>query len=342
MMQIIRAKAPLRISFAGGGTDVSPYPEERGGAALNAAISKYAYATIIPSDNGKIEVQSQDYGTVVEYAMDQEFAFDGKLKLVEGVIHHFKASLPHGIKLYVHSDAPPGSGVGTSSTLVATAIGAFKEWLRLPLSSYEIAQLAYQIERIEMGQKGGRQDQYAATFGGFNFMEFYAEKTIVNPLNIPWETINELQYRLLLCYIGGSRFSSHIIERQMQCYEERVPESLEAMDGLKRMAFEMKNALLLGELEDFGKLLHEAWEYKKRMADVITNPRIDQLYNAARAAGALGGKISGAGGGGYMYFFCGFDKKPQVAKVLNELDCQLVNFDFEAGGLQSWRTTVDG
>ncbi len=338
---IIRAKAPLRISFAGGGTDVSPYPEERGGATLTATINRYAYVTLLPEENGPIEIQSLDYNTTVKYETFQQITADTKLALVKAVINRFWPQISAGgFRVYLHSDAPPGSGVGSSSTLVVALLGAFKEWLRLPLSKYAIAKLSYEIERIDVGIKGGWQDQYAATFGGFNFIEYYRDMTIVNPLNIPPEIVNELQYRLLLCYTGGSRLSSNIIAKQMKRYEQHDRELLAALDRLKVLAGEMRQRLVLGDLEEFGRLLHASWECKKQVVDDVTNARINEIYDQAIAAGAIGGKISGAGGGGYMYFFCPFEKKPQVAEALDKLGCSIIDFNFELGGLQTWRTPV--
>jgi D-glycero-alpha-D-manno-heptose-7-phosphate kinase len=219
---------------------------------------------------------------------------------------------------------------------VVSLIGLFKHWLHLPLTNYEIAELAYKIERIDMGIKGGKQDQYAATFGGFNFIEFYKEATIVNPLRIPADVLNELHYNLLLCYTGKTRLSAGIIDTQVRNYVQRKEEVVRAMDELKAITIEMKNALLRGQLTEFGALLHDAWENKKKMAQQISNPFIDELYETARKNGALGGKVSGAGGGGYMFFYCPFDRKHLVAEALEKMGAQVVDFNFDFYGLQTW------
>jgi D-glycero-alpha-D-manno-heptose-7-phosphate kinase len=216
-------------------------------------------------------------------------------------------------------------------------IGLFHRWLHLPLTNYEIADLAYQIERVDLGIKGGKQDQYAATFGGFNFIEFYRDATIVNPLRVPPDVLNELAYRLLLCYTGKSRLSARIIDAQVEGYVQRKQDVLGAMAELKQIAVDLKNALLQGRLDDFGSLLHEAWMNKKRMASQISGPHIDELYETARQNGALGGKISGAGGGGYMFFYCAFDRKHIVAEQLERLGAQVVDFNFDLYGLQTWQ-----
>jgi D-glycero-alpha-D-manno-heptose-7-phosphate kinase len=332
--KIIRSKAPLRISFGGGGTDVPPYPQEQGGAVLSATIEKYTYCTLIARDDDTVRVRSLDYDTLVKYHVNSELQYDGKLDLVKAVTKVM--GIKKGCELLLHSDAPPGSGLGSSSALVVGLVGAFKHWLKLPLTHYEIAELAYRIEREELGIKGGKQDQYAATFGAFNFIEFLGDKTIVNPLRIDQDIINELEYRLILCYTGETRLSAGIIEDQVGRYVQRKQDVVHALDETKSLAVKMKNALLLGELDEFGSLLHQAWEHKRRFSSKITNPRIDQLYEAARQGGAIGGKLLGAGGGGYLLLFCEFDKKHAVAEGLGRLGGQIESFSFDFSGLQTW------
>ena len=331
---IVRSKAPLRISFGGGGTDVSPYPEEQGGAVLSATIDKYTYCTLIERDDDTVSVSSLDYETLVKYNVNSELQYDGKLDLVKAVTQVM--GIRKGCELLLHSDAPPGSGLGSSSALVVGLVGAIKHWLRLPLTNYEIAELAYRIEREELGIKGGKQDQYAATFGGFNFVEFVGNTTIVNPLHIDQYTLNELGYRLILCYTGKTRLSAGIIDDQVSGYINRKEDIVRALDETKSLAIKMKNALLLGQLDELGSLLHEAWCNKKKFSSKITNPRIDELYEAARQAGAIGGKLLGAGGGGYLLLFCEFDKKQVVTEGVQRLGGQVVDFSFDFRGLQTW------
>lgn len=334
---IVRSKAPLRISFAGGGTEVEPYLSERGGVVLSTTIDKYAYGSLRFREDRQITVTSLDYDVVAKYHLDEPLIYDGSLDLVKAVIRRLnEGNGEQGLDFFLHSDAPPGSGLGSSSTLVVALIGLFRQWLHLPLTQYELADLAYQIERVDLGIKGGKQDQYAATFGGFNFIEFYRDATIVNPLRVPPDTLNELHYNLLLCYTGKTRLSARIIDTQVEGYVQRKEDVLHAMDELKRIATALKNALLQARLSDFGALLHEAWLNKKRMAGQISTPHIDELYETARKHGALGGKITGAGGGGYMFFFCPFDKKHLVAEQLERLGAQVVDFNFDAYGLQTW------
>jgi D-glycero-alpha-D-manno-heptose-7-phosphate kinase len=336
---MIRAKAPLRLGFGGGGTDVSPYTEERGGCVLNATITQYVYGTLVPNNSNSIHIESLDYNSIIKYQTNDKLGYDGQMDLVKGVIRKFEANRFHrnGIDLFLHGDAPPGSGLGTSSTFVVSLIGLFKEWQRLPLTNYDIAELAYEIERVDISIKGGRQDQYAATFGGFNFMEFYRDQVIVNPLKISQDLINELEYNLILCYTGGIRQSEKLIEKQINNYESKDEKVIEALDQIKQMAIDMKKALLLGKLTEFGGLLHDEWEFKKKTAEGITTPIIDELYETARKAGAIGGKISGAGGGGYMILYVPYDKKHIITEELQKAGGKIVNFKFEPVGLQTWR-----
>lgn len=333
---ILRSKAPLRISFAGGGTDVPPYPQERGGVVLSATINKYVYSSLIPvKDKNEVEVNSLDYDMTVKYENEEDLKYNGELDLVKSVLKKMKV-MGKGVRIYLHSDAPPGSGLGASSTMVVCLIGLFKHWLNKPLTNYDIADLAYEIERVDLGIKGGLQDQYAATFGGFNFIEFLKDAVIVNPLKIPPDTVDELNYNLLLCYTGRRRLSAHIIEEQVERFVKKKKEVVRAMDKLKEVTIEMKNALLQARLDVFGKLLHSAWENKKKMASKITAPFIDKMYEAALKAGALGGKILGAGGGGYLLFYAPFERKQAIAEDLERLGGRMVDFNFEFEGLRTW------
>jgi D-glycero-alpha-D-manno-heptose-7-phosphate kinase len=339
-MKVLRACAPLRISFAGGGTDVSPYADERGGMVLNATIDKYAYATLLPAEDGTITIRSLDYHTIARYDLDQPLVYDGQLDLVKAAIRRLSAtglqSTHSGFELLLHTDAPPGSGLGSSSALVVAIIGVFNHWLGLSLTPYEIATLAYQIERIDLGIKGGRQDQFASAFGGFNLMEFDGDRVTIHPLHIPQDVLNELLYCLMLFYTGGTRLSAHIIDQQTEGYIQRRKDVVAAMDDVKQLTVATKNALIQGRLETFGALLHQSWESKKRMAREISNPHIDQMYKEARRLGALGGKISGAGGGGYMFLFCPFPAQASITEWMESQGALKVSFGFEMNGMQSW------
>ncbi len=333
---LYRAKAPLRVSFAGGGTDVPPFPAQEGGLVLNATINRYAYGTLRPRQDEQIRIESADLDLSVDYRREEPLIFDGKLDLVKAAIRKLEGSEPRGFDLFLRSNAPPGSGLGSSSTLMVTLIGLLKDFHGLPLTDYEIADLSYVVERHEAGIKGGLQDQYAATFGGFNFIELEADRVLVNPLRIPRSTVNELEHNMLLCYTGATRRSDHIIEDQTARLEGGDAGTLEGLRQGKEFAVEMKNALLRGRTDAFGDLLHQSWEAKKKLSPRIATPFIEEAYEVARRAGALGGKVTGAGGGGFMLFYCVFERKHEVARALAELGANATEFAFEPSGLQTW------
>lgn len=336
---IVRSKAPLRISYGGGGTDVSPYFEERGGAVVSITIDKYAYCTLSTRADDQVRVKSLDSGAVANYQASEEFQYDGKLDLVKATVKVMKPA--NGFELFLHSDAPPGSGLGASSAVVVALVGLFKHYQKLPLTDYEIAELAYHIEREELAISGGKQDQYAATFGGFNFIEFSKDKVVVNPLHMKRETLNELEYRSLLYYVGKTRASAGIIDDQVSRYLRGEEDTVKALDTTKSLAIEMKNALLLGNIDECGYLLDAAWQAKKRFSAKISDPQIDEMYEVAKKKGALGGKLLGAGGGGHLLLFCQFDKRHVVAGELERLGGKLVDFAFEFNGLQTWEVNTN-
>ena len=337
---IVRSRAPLRIGLAGGGTDVSPYADEYGGSILNATINLFAHATIEPLENGIIEFEAFDMGVCETHNSVARLEPDGKLALLKGVYNRIVkdySKKPLSFKLSTNVDAPPGSGLGSSSTLVVAILGAFVEWLNIPLGEYDIAHLAYEIERKDLGLAGGRQDQYAATFGGFNFMEFYKEeKVIVNPLRIKRKYVAELEHNLMLFYTGTSRSSASIIEKQSENIKKHDDMALEATHRLKEQSVRMKEAILTGNINSIGEILHYGWESKKNMAQGISNPEIDKLYDAALNAGATGGKISGAGGGGFLFFYCPGTKKHEVIDALQNLGIQRQHYLFTQQGMYSY------
>jgi D-glycero-alpha-D-manno-heptose-7-phosphate kinase len=335
---ILRARAPLRISFGGGGTDVSPYCDERGGAVLSATVNRYAFASLRPGGH-QFQIRSLDYDVSVSLPIDQSVVFDGQLDLAKAVVEWFRSEheVHEGAEIFLHNDAPPGSGLGSSSALTVALIAAFAEYGRLSLDDYEIAELAYRIERQDAGILGGRQDQYACVFGGFNYIEFERGSAVVNALRIRRETLLELEYSLVFAYVGGLRLSSHIIERQIENYRSAAADPVAAMDELKSLANEMKRALLRGDLGNFGSLLHASWQSKRRMAAGITNERLDAIYEAARAAGALGGKVSGAGGGGFMFFICDPRSRFGVQEAIVAQGAEIVPLSFVTEGVQTWR-----
>ncbi|MCL6588388.1 MAG: GHMP kinase [Firmicutes bacterium] len=332
----IRSRAPLRISFAGGGTDIEPYLSEKGGVVLSTTINRYSFGTLLPRTDQEIQIESLDVDLFTRFVAAQKLDFNGQLDLVKAVLRKFEG-WKQGFSLFLHSDAPPGSGLGSSSTMVVTLLGLFRQWLNLPWNNYDLASLAYEIERIDLGIRGGKQDQYAAVFGGFNFIEFYHDCTIVNPLRIPLAVLNELEYHLLLCYTGKTRLSANIIASQVDGYLKKNETSLHALDQLKAITIAMKNALLQGRLNLLGELLHQAWIEKKQLAGGITNEKIDYLYHIAKTKGALGGKILGAGGGGYLLLYCPYNRKHIISAELEKVGAQITPFSFENQGLATWR-----
>ena len=339
---LIRARAPLRLGLAGGGTDVSPYCDVYGGCVLNATIDRYAYAIIKTIDKPQVRLIATDQQEVCETPTLLPLQLDGKLNLHKAVYNHifrhYNDGKPIALELSTFCDAPIGSGLGSSSTLVVTMIRAFVELLNLPLDDYDIAKLAFKIERLDCDLQGGRQDQYSATFGGFNFIEFYEnERTIVNPLRIKNWIICELEASLVLFFTGVSRESARIIADQSNNLKTGATNSLEAMHGIKREALVMKECLLRGEFEGLVNSLRLGWENKKRSSESVSNQHIEEIYDAAIAAGALAGKVSGAGGGGFMLFFVPTERRMDVIKALSRFDGQVSNCHFTKNGSQAWR-----
>jgi D-glycero-alpha-D-manno-heptose-7-phosphate kinase len=339
----IRARAPLRLGLGGGGTDVSPYCDLFGGLTLNATIDKYAYTVIEPRTEGdRVGFVAADSQDTWAGEAGPQLALDGRLNLHKGVynriVRDFNGGRPLTFEMTTHTDAPPGSGLGSSSTLVVSMIKAFVEWLNLPLGEYDIAELAYDIERIDVGLSGGRQDQYAATFGGFNFMEFHpGARVVVNPLRIKNWVISELEASLLLYFGGVSRQSAAIIDEQVSNVKRNDSTAIEAMHALKTEAIAMKECLLKGDFEGLAACLDAGWEAKKKMAKSISNPQIEEIYALAKAAGMRAGKISGAGGGGFMMLLVDPVRRMNVIRALEPMRGQIFNCHFTKYGTQGWK-----
>ena len=340
---IIRARAPLRLGLGGGGTDVSPYCDLYGGLTLNATIDKYAYTVIEPRPDGtRVRFVAADKQESWEGEASPVLALDGVLDLHKGVynriVRDFNGGRPLHLVMTTHCDAPPGSGLGSSSTLVVSMLKAFVEWLNLPLGEYDIARLAYEIERLDVGLSGGRQDQYAATFGGFNFMEFYpGERVVVNPLRIKNWILSELEASLLLYFGGVSRDSARIIDEQSDNVKRNEATAIEAMHALKAEAVAMKENLLRGDFAGLVESVQAGWAAKKKMARSISNPQIDEVYELASKAGMLAGKISGAGGGGFMMLLVDPIRRMDVVRVLEQTRGQVVTCHFTKYGTQGWK-----
>ncbi len=338
---IIRSKAPLRLGLAGGGSDVSPYSDMYGGLVLNATINLYTYCTIEETDDGLITINSYDADCFDSYPLTETFDIDGKASLIKGVYNRIVRDFGIPIRPFritTYNDAPVGSGLGTSSAMVVCILKAFIEWLSLPLGDYETSRLAYEIERVDLKLSGGKQDQYAAAFGGFNFMEFLKEDlVIVNPLKIKRWIVDELEASIVLYFTGASRSSAKIINEQMQNTSSGKSQAVEAMHKIKQGALDMKLALLKGDMHAFAGILGEAWANKKKMASAITNPMIQEAFDTALPAGAISGKVSGAGGGGFIMFMVEPTKKKDVITALGKLSGFVMPFQFTEGGAHGWK-----
>ena len=339
---IVRARAPLRLGLAGGGTDVSPYCDVYGGFVLNAAIDRYAYAVIRTLEEPSIRLMATDQAAESVMNIDDSLALNGRLDLHKAVyaemIQRFNGGKRIPLEITTFCDAPAGSGLGSSSTLVVVMIRAFAELLNLPLDDYAIAQMAFKIERIDCGLQGGRQDQYSATFGGFNFMEFYADdRAVINSLRIKNWIICELEASLLLFYTGVSRESAKIIADQSANVNNGSVDTIDAMHRVKNEAIVMKACLLRGDFAGIVNSMRQGWESKKRLAKSVSNGHIDKIYDAAIDAGAVAGKVSGAGGGGFMMFFVPPEKRMDVIRILNTFEGQVSNCHFTKHGTEAWR-----
>ncbi len=339
---IIRSKAPLRLGLAGGGTDVSPYSDQYGGCVLNVTVDMFSYCTIETLDSGRVEFIAKDMRSSFEAASEPNFPLEGEMLLHKAiynrVVSQFNGGERLSLRMTTFSDAPPGSGLGSSSTMVVAILAAYRELLGLPLGEYDLAHLAFVIERIDCGLAGGKQDQYAATFGGFNFMEFYAnDRVIVNPLRIRRHVENELHSRLMLYFTGISRESARIIEDQVRSTEQGQGAGVEAMRDMKRLSFEMKERLLKGDIDSFGSLFNTTWNAKKQLSEAVSNDHIERIVDAALGAGAHAVKISGAGGGGFMMLFVDPIRRLDVTKRLSAFTGEFHRFQFNHTGVESWK-----
>lgn len=343
MKSIIRSKAPLRLGLGGGSSDLTQFIQRYGGEVLNATINKWVHATLIPNKNSdKILLHSYDYNITEEYNCKEQLSYNSDLSLVCAVINRVrkgKYSVPKtGFEIYLHSDAPAGSGLGTSSAVVVAILGLFKEWCNWDLTKYELAELAWQIERIDMKMAGGKQDQYSATWGGFNLMHFKSmEETLIVPLRIPDSTLLELQNNLLLVYSGKTHNSGEIIMSQTPKTDDKFHWILH----IKGIAQAMVEDILANDLENFGELLSMEWQYKKMLSDKTSTPELENMCKIALDNGATGIKMTGAGGGGIFLIYCPWKLKQQIAKCMVEAGGKVIDYSFHKEGLQTWSVNND-
>ena len=335
----VRSRAPVRISFAGGGTDVSPYPEERGGCVISTAINKYSFTSLKTHDSKFIKMSTHGSTELLLESME-ETVMDGNFDLAKTVLMEIKPK--DGLEIFFRNDVPPRSGLGSSAAGFVSLIGAFNSAYKMGFSRHKIAQLAFDLERNRLKIKGGKQDQFASAYGGFNFIEFKENKVKVNPLRLKPAVLNELEKNLILVFTRKREKQGHdIIADQTKSLLTKKKDVLNAFDSAKAIAIEMKNVLSKADMEGFGKLLHEGWVEKKKYSKHISNPFIDKLYEKALHAGAIGGKISGAGGGGHMVFYCYPDKEINVKEALASMGATHIPFSFDFKGLQTWSVKED-
>lgn len=335
----IQSRAPLRLGLAGGGSDVSPYYEKYGGVVLNATLNRYAYTTILVDDEKKIVFHSTDFNETEEYFLDQEISLSGRLDLLKATYLFFIKKYNNNryipLKLTTFCDSPIGSGLGSSSTLVVSLVKAFDKLLNTSLNDYEIADITFYIERVICGHKGGKQDQYSATFGGINYMEFYDDKTIVTPLRLPLEVISYLESSLILYYTGQSRVSGEVIEDQVNSVRDEA-HSLQYMHNIKKEAMVMKEALLKSDFDQFRDCINEGWLNKKLSSNLVSNKNIDDILQKSFDFGALAGKVSGAGGGGFIMFYVNIENRNRLCNYLSSLDGYFTNCHFTKSGATVW------
>ncbi len=340
---IVRARSPLRLGIAGGGTDVSPYSDNYGGCVLNVTINLYAHCTIELLDSQSVIFEAQDVDTnyigEAVYPLPIEDGLVLHKAVYNRVVRQFNHGRPIGLKMITRSDVPPGSGLGSSSSMVVAMLAAFQELMSLPLGEYDLANLAYQIERVDCSMAGGKQDQYAATFGGFNFIEFYADdRVVVNPLRVRRHIENELHSCMLLYFTGVSRESARIIEEQVRSSKctTKGSRSLEAMHEIKKSAFQIKEYLLKGDLEGISQMVQASWEAKKRTSEAISNSHIELAASIAQKSGATALKVSGAGGGGFMMVLADPSDHLRIKKLLSSLGGYIQEFQFSHEGTEAW------
>ena len=330
----VHATSPLRISFVGGGTDFPHYYEEHGGAVLSATIDHRVRVTVRPRSDRQVTVRSLDLGHLVEYRLDEGPEYDGMMDLAKAAIE--RIGVAGGVDVAIRSDAPPGSGLGGSSALVVAMVAGLAALGGITMTAHELARLSYSIEREDLGISGGFQDQYAAAFGGFNLIEFARGSARVTPVRLTADTLAALEANLLLCYTGSVRRNVGIIDRQIALWREGREETRMGLKELHELAYVMREAIEAGDADALGARLRDAFESKMRMNPAITeHTGVERMLELARATGATGGKMCGAGGGGYLLLYCPVDAQARVRARLAELGCQFAPFRFHARGVRA-------
>ena len=334
--QIIRARVPVRVSFAGGGTDISSYINEVSAAVLSSTINKYCTASVIIRDDDEIHISSKDLDLKYTAKNFNEIEYGDDLDLIKAAVKIMQPD--YGFDLETFAEFEPGTGLGGSSAVVVSVLGALNYFRNeQQLDIYQLADLAYQVERIEMKLQGGWQDQYATTFGGFSWIEFRQNEVVVYPLLLQKDTLLELEYNLMLFRLGGNRSSSNIQEKHIQNFGSN-DRNMKSFTDMVSLAIKMKEVLLKGEVKKFADLLHKSWMHKRKMNKGVTNDFVEDCYNTARDLGALGGKLLGAGGSGYLLIYASPLYQKRIKEVLAEKGVRQEFFKFSKNGLEVWST----
>ena len=323
------ARAPVRVSFFGGGTDLPAYYERFGGAVLSTAINKHFYV-ILSHAEGAVQVSSADYRTFFRHSELASCDWDDDLRLPKAILDHFR--IYDGLSIFLASEVPPGTGLGSSGAVTVALVKALATSLGQSADASGVAEIACEIDIGRLEQPVGKQDQYAAAFGGINFIEFGDDSVQVKPVELPLPLMLALERRVLLFFTGTARRSSAILSEQRARISGNDDETLAALHEIKALAYQAQELLQAGKLDEFGRLLHQAWEAKKRASQGVTNPEIDRLYEIARSAGALGGKIAGAGGGGFLTVFAEEGRQQEITSRLEGEGLFSMSFGFESRG----------
>ena len=339
----IRSRAPTRIDFAGGTTDLPAFRDREGGALVSVAVDRYAYCSLTPTPGNGFRIVSQDLDQFVEAADIRELEYDGNLDLLKAAIRAL--DLPGGMCVDARCEAPPGSGTGSSASIGVALLGMLDRLRanaeadrRHCMSRFEIAELACRLEH-ELGIVGGKQDQYAAAIGGFNYMEFYdQDRVLVEPLELHSWVRLELQKHLVLCYTGQSRLSGDTNQKMISAYEAGDPLVTGALNQIKRVAQDVRRALIGGDMEWFGELLEEEWTARQQLAPGVVTPTMQGLRDAARDAGAISVKVCGAGGGGCLLVYCQQDAETNVSRAIEAQGGRILDFSFDFSGLEVWES----
>jgi len=324
------ARAPMRISFGGGGTDLEAYYAQYGGLVISTAINKYFYAVITTDESDDLQVISADYRSLFRHSPYNDLFWNGDLALPKAILHHF--GIRRGINLFVASEVPPGTGLGSSSAAAVTMVRAISTLVEQPMTKQQVAELASYIEIGKMGMPIGKQDQYASAFGGLNKIVFSSEGVTVEPVKIAPDVQKTLERRLMLFFTGSSRESTSILKHQRKSTQDHDESVLKALHNIKQVAVDVESCLERGDLDEFARLLHYSWQEKRRLAPGLSTGFIDECYNLALEHGALAGKITGAGGGGFLLLYCHEERQDEVTSALEEHGLKRMNFRFDHQG----------